>query len=174
MCRYCKDNHNIRDCTAECRGYCPRNAPSHYPRDCPAYLAKRTNAKAKGKSTAQVIRPPSVVIDSGASDIYLNASFRDSMTNLRQMEPPVSVMLPNGSVEYLTTRATMKGYAVAYAPSFKNSLFSVAKFCDNDNNVFLYYRDENSFFYRAVHARNEVFSSHGMKLPKRTFFIPAG
>ncbi len=66
MCRYCKDNHHIRDCTAECRGYCPRNSPSHYPRDCPAYLAKRTNAKAKGKSNAQV-SPPSVVIDSGAS-----------------------------------------------------------------------------------------------------------
>ena len=81
-CRNCKDNHHIRDCTAECRGYCPRNAPSHYPRDCPAYLAKRTNAKAKGKSNAQV-SPPSVVIDSGASDIYLNSAFRDSMTNHR-------------------------------------------------------------------------------------------
>ena len=59
------------------------------------------------------------------------------------MEPPVSVMLPNGSVEYLTTRATMKGYDVAYAPSFKNVLFSVAKFCDNDNNVFLFNKSKS-------------------------------
>ena len=76
VCRNCRDNHHIRDCTAECRGYCPRNAPSHNPRDRPAYLAKRTNAKAKEKSNAQV-RPPSVVFDSGASDIYLNSTFRD-------------------------------------------------------------------------------------------------
>ena len=47
-------------------------------------------------------------------------------------------MLPNGSVENITSRAKMKGYDVAYAPSFKNSLFSVAKFCNNDNKVFFF------------------------------------
>ena len=55
----------------------------------------------------------------------------------------MSVMLNNRSVEYLTTRATMKCYYVAYSPSFKNSLFSVAKVCDNDNNVFLFNKSKS-------------------------------
>jgi hypothetical protein len=47
-------------------------------------------------------------------------------------------MLPNGSLEQISSRAKLKGYDVAYAPSFRNNLFSVAKFCNDDNKVFLF------------------------------------
>jgi hypothetical protein len=39
-CFNCKEAHHIRDCTAECKGACPRNSASHVPRDCPAILRK--------------------------------------------------------------------------------------------------------------------------------------
>ena len=38
ICRNCEENHNIRDCTKECNGSCPRSYKSHIPKDCPARL----------------------------------------------------------------------------------------------------------------------------------------
>ena len=38
ICRNCEENHNIRNCTKECNGSCPRNYQSHVPKDCPARL----------------------------------------------------------------------------------------------------------------------------------------
>ena len=38
ICRNCEENHNIRDCTKECNGSCPRSYKSHVPKDCPARL----------------------------------------------------------------------------------------------------------------------------------------
>jgi len=38
ICRNCEQNHNIRDCTKECKGSCPRSYKSHTPKDCPARL----------------------------------------------------------------------------------------------------------------------------------------
>lgn len=38
ICRNCEANHNIRDCTKECNGSCPRSYKSHVPKDCPARL----------------------------------------------------------------------------------------------------------------------------------------
>ena len=38
ICRNCEENHNIRDCTKECKGSCPRSYKSHIPKDCPARL----------------------------------------------------------------------------------------------------------------------------------------
>lgn len=38
ICRNCEKNHNIRDCTEECNGSCPRSYKSHVPKDCPARL----------------------------------------------------------------------------------------------------------------------------------------
>ena len=35
ICQNCGGDHNIRDCTEECRGNCPRNCKSHLPKDCP-------------------------------------------------------------------------------------------------------------------------------------------
>ena len=40
-CFNCKEAHHIRDCTAECKGACPRNSASHVLRDCPAFLRKQ-------------------------------------------------------------------------------------------------------------------------------------
>jgi hypothetical protein len=37
-CRNCEENHNIRDCTKECKGSCPRSYKSHIPKNCPARL----------------------------------------------------------------------------------------------------------------------------------------
>ena len=38
ICRNCEENHNIRDCTKECNGSCPRIYKSHIPKECPARL----------------------------------------------------------------------------------------------------------------------------------------
>ena len=38
ICRNCEENHNIRDCTKECNGSCPRSYKSHIPKECPARL----------------------------------------------------------------------------------------------------------------------------------------
>jgi hypothetical protein len=38
ICRNCEENHNIRDCTKECNGSCPRSYKSHVPKECPARL----------------------------------------------------------------------------------------------------------------------------------------
>ena len=43
-CFNCKESHHIRDCTAECKGACPRNSAAHIPRDCPAFLRKQKPA----------------------------------------------------------------------------------------------------------------------------------
>jgi hypothetical protein len=38
ICRNCEENHNIRDCTKECKGSCPRSYKSHVPKECPSRL----------------------------------------------------------------------------------------------------------------------------------------
>ena len=68
-CFNCKEAHHIRDCTAECKGACPRNSASHVPRDCPAFLRKQ-------KPAAHQVSAAVMTIDSGASDFFVNSSFR--------------------------------------------------------------------------------------------------
>lgn len=91
-CFNCKENHHIRDCTVECKGACPRNSASHLPRDCPAFLRKQ-------KPANQVSAV--MTIDSGASDFFVNSSFRSSLSNFRQAPAPMPVTMPNGAIERL-------------------------------------------------------------------------
>ena len=75
-------------------------------------------------------------IDSDASGTFIN--FDSHLSSPRSTPSPMTVTLPNGSLEKLSTEADFKGYNVLYAPMFKNSLFSVPQFCANQNKIFLF------------------------------------
>ena len=108
----CKGAHHWKVCSEECRGACPRNSASHVPKDCPARNSKAQQPQVRSKQ-------PTLCLDSGASDTFINSNLH--LSSHRQTQSPMTVTLPNGIQEEISTQANFKGYNVLYAPNFKNS-----------------------------------------------------
>ena len=153
----------LRDCSVECKGACPLNSASHLPRDCPAFLRKQ-------KPANQVSAV--MTIDSGASDFFVNSSFRSSLSNFRQAPAPMPVTMPNGAIERLQHCGSFKDYDVMYAPNFRSSLLSVSKFCDRKN-VFLF--TDSKAYGVSINSCNARFLDQFISVSQdvvRTYLFP--